>query len=112
VGDAVQGLVDHRQWRQPLSIGTIVAVWPRVVGPEVAAHTEPESVADGVLVVRADSTAWATQLRLLTTAIAARLAEELGDDGITGVSVRGPNAPPWSKGPRRVKGRGPRDTYG
>jgi predicted nucleic acid-binding Zn ribbon protein len=26
--------------------------------------------------------------------------------------VHGPTAPTWGRGPRRVAGRGPRDTYG
>jgi predicted nucleic acid-binding Zn ribbon protein len=112
----VERLVDQRRWRDPLSIGSVIAAWPRVAGAEVAAHCVPERVDDGVLVVRADSTAWATQLRLLGSTIVARLAEELaapgGSSAITSVTVLGPSAPSWKKGPRSVPGRGPRDTYG
>jgi predicted nucleic acid-binding Zn ribbon protein len=108
----VERLVEQRRWRNPLSIGTVIAAWPQVVGDEVAAHSTPERVDDGVLVVQADSTAWATQLRMLATTITARLAQEVGTDGITGVQVLGPAAPSWKKGPRSVPGRGPRDTYG
>ena len=43
----------------------VFARWPELVGEEVADHCTPESFADGKLVVRTDSTAWATQLRLL-----------------------------------------------
>jgi predicted nucleic acid-binding Zn ribbon protein len=112
VGASVDRLVEQRRWRNPLSIGTVIAAWPAVVGAEVASHSIPERVDDGVLVVQADSTAWATQLRLLATTITARLAEEVGADGITSVQVLGPSAPSWKKGPRSVPGRGPRDTYG
>ena len=38
------------------------ARWAELVGAEVGAHSRPESFADGKLVVRTDSTAWATQL--------------------------------------------------
>jgi predicted nucleic acid-binding Zn ribbon protein len=31
---------------------------------------------------------------------------------VTDLTVLGPTAPSWVKGPRHVKGRGPRDTYG
>jgi predicted nucleic acid-binding Zn ribbon protein len=112
VGATVDRLVDQRRWQQPLAIGSVIAAWPQIVGAEVAAHSIPERVEDGVLVVQADSTAWATQLRLLGTAITTRLAEALGDDGIRSVRVLGPAAPSWKKGPRSVPGRGPRDTYG
>jgi predicted nucleic acid-binding Zn ribbon protein len=67
---------------------------------------------DGVQDVRADSTAWATQVRLLVPTLLRRLAEELGEGVVEQVQVRGPAAPSWRKGPRSVRGQGPRDTYG
>jgi predicted nucleic acid-binding Zn ribbon protein len=72
-----------------------------------------ESFADGKLVVRTDSTAWATQLRLLAPTVVRRLNEELGHGTVTVIEVLGPNVPTWKKGRRSVRGgRGPRDTYG
>ncbi len=87
--------------------------WPRLVGPEIAAHSEPVSFELGRLVVRADSTAWATQLRLLLSSILGRIESDVGEGVVTEIRVVGPGAPTWSRGPRRVSdGRGPRDTYG
>jgi predicted nucleic acid-binding Zn ribbon protein len=86
--------------------------WAAIVGPEVAAHATPQAFEDGELVVAADSTAWATQIRLLAPTLLARLAEELGAGVVTSVTVRGPSAPSWKKGLLAVRGRGPRDTYG
>jgi predicted nucleic acid-binding Zn ribbon protein len=78
----------------------------------VAAHTRPERFSDGELVVVADSAAWATQVRLLTTAVLRRLNEELGHGTVTRVVVRGP-APPRRMGPLRVRGtRKTNDDYG
>jgi predicted nucleic acid-binding Zn ribbon protein len=66
-----------------------------------------------VLVVEADSSAWATQVQLLIPALLRRLAEEVGEGTVERVVVRGPAAPSWRKGPRVAPGsRGPRDTYG
>jgi len=63
--------------------------------------------------VTADSTAWATQLRLLAGDLVRRLNAELGDGTVTRVKVRGPGAPSRRPGEWRVRGgRGPRDTYG
>jgi predicted nucleic acid-binding Zn ribbon protein len=42
----------------------------------------------------------------------ARLAEQVGAGVVTTIVVRGPVQADWRKGPRRVQGRGPRDTYG
>ena len=73
----------------------------------------PEGYADTVLTVRADSTAWATQLRYLAPRLVAMLNEQLGDGTVTWIKVLGPDAPSWKKGLRSVRdGRGPRDTYG
>jgi predicted nucleic acid-binding Zn ribbon protein len=60
----------------------------------------------------AESTAWATQLRLLNRQILARIAAEVGPDVVVRLKVRGPTSPDWRHGPLRVTGRGPRDTYG
>jgi predicted nucleic acid-binding Zn ribbon protein len=62
--------------------------------------------------VAADSTAWATQLRLLAPSLVRRLAEDLGGETVRRVTVQGPSAPSWKRGKLRVRGRGPRDTYG
>jgi predicted nucleic acid-binding Zn ribbon protein len=64
-------------------------------------------------VLRADSTAWATQVRLLAEDLKARIDSQLGAGVVKTITVNGPVAPSWKKGPRSVRGgRGPRDTYG
>ena len=79
----------------------------------MAQHCKPESFADGKLVVRTDSTAWATQMRLLAPTVLRRLNEELGDGTVTMIDVLGPTGPTWKRGRRSMRdGRGPRDTYG
>lgn len=64
------------------------------------------------IVLRADSTAWATQMRLLLPALRERISAELGEGLGLAIRVLGPAAPSWRHGQRRVAGRGPRDTYG
>lgn len=113
VGRLVDGLVAERGWQAALSVGAVLGRWSEIVGPDVAAHCSPEAFTDGVLTLRADSTAWATQVRLLSAALLRRLAEETGEGTVTKVVVRGPSAPSWKRGPRRAPGSvGPRDTYG
>jgi predicted nucleic acid-binding Zn ribbon protein len=114
LGDAVQRLVTDRGWELSMAVGGVIGRWADVVGPEVAAHCTPETFDEtpGVLTVRAESTAWATQVRMLAPVLVRRLNEELGDGTVARVQVLGPSGPSWRKGRYRVPGRGPRDTYG
>jgi predicted nucleic acid-binding Zn ribbon protein len=106
-------LVADHGWALDLRVHGVFGRWEELVGAEVARHCTPESFADGRLVVRTDSTAWATQLRLLAPTVVRRLNEELGHGTVTAIDVQGPHLPTWKKGPRSVRdGRGPRDTYG
>ncbi|MDN5743802.1 MAG: DciA family protein [Nocardioidaceae bacterium] len=106
-------LVEDRGWALDLRVRGVFGRWTEIVGPEIGAHSTPESLIDGVLLVRTDSTAWAQQLKLLAASVVKRLNTELGDATVTVVEVQGPRGPSWKHGQRRVRdGRGPRDTYG
>jgi predicted nucleic acid-binding Zn ribbon protein len=109
---AIGGLLDENGWRQRAAMGSVFGRWTDIVGAEVAAHTSPDSYADGELTVVADSTAWATQVRLLAPMLVKRLNTEVGDGSVRRVKVRGPQ-PPKRRGGLRVPGsKGPGDTYG
>ncbi len=114
----IDRLVVNKGWDLKVATGRIHSQWANVVGPEVADHVVIEAFSfdpsgqSGVLVVRADSTAWATQIRLMLSTIQERLDEEVGTGRITEIIVNGPVAPSWKHGLRSVQGRGPRDTYG
>ena len=112
VGDMISRLVAERGWQDTTAAASVLANWDRLVGPEIADHCRPTSLQDGELVLVAESSAWATQLRRLTRTLTARLTEQVGEGVVTSVVVRGPVQADWRRGPRRVRGRGPRDTYG
>ncbi|WP_241153783.1 DUF721 domain-containing protein [Nocardioides pantholopis] len=106
-------LVGDRGWELDLRVQGVFGRWEELVGAEVAQHCTPETFEDGKLVVRTDSTAWATQLRLLAPTVVRRLNEELGHGVVVLIEVLGPHLPTWKKGLRSSRdGRGPRDTYG
>jgi hypothetical protein len=112
LGVAIEGLLDDQGWRTPAAVGSVFGRWEQIVGEALAAHTRPGGFTDGELLVIADSTAWATQVRLLRAQLIRRLNSELGDGTVTGVKVRGP-LPPRQRGQWRVRDtRGPRDDYG
>lgn len=109
---AISGLLDQNGWQQQMAMGSVFGRWADIVGADLAAHTRPDSFADGELAVVADSTAWATQVRLLAPVLVKRLNEEVGDGSVRRVKVRGPQ-PPRQRGGWRVPGsKGPGDTYG
>lgn len=112
VGKVFNRFVSERGWNSPVAVGSVISRWEELVGADVSAHCKPESFSDTTVQVRCDSTAWATQLRLLRSSLISRFDAELGPGVVTKIEVIGPAAPNWRKGLRTVKGRGPRDTYG
>lgn len=113
LGDQMERMLSERGWKVDVAAGSVLAKWPEIVGDEVAAHAQATGFEDGVLTVRADSTAWRTQLGYMTSTILGRIEETIGPNIVTELRFLGPSAPSWSKGPRKVHGgRGPRDTYG
>ncbi|HEX6756206.1 MAG TPA: DciA family protein [Mycobacteriales bacterium] len=111
-GSLVRRLVADRGWESTAASATVLSSWDRIVGPELAAHCQPVSLREGELTLAAESTAWATQLRGMLPVLMTRIRRELGPDVVTRIRVQGPTAPTWGSGPRRIAGRGPRDTYG
>jgi len=90
-----------------------MGLWPQIVGSTNAEHATPESFDpdSGVLVIRTSSTAWAEQLRLMLPTLRAAIEDQVGSGVVRDVKLLGPT-PPRTRGPLRVRGRGPRDTYG
>jgi len=106
-------LIAEQGWGTDVRVHGVFSRWEHLVGRDVAEHCQPVSFQDGRLVVRTDSTAWATQMRLLAPTAVRRLNQELGEATVTMIDVQGPAGPNWRRGLRSVRdGRGPRDTYG
>ncbi|SDK26216.1 Predicted nucleic acid-binding protein, contains Zn-ribbon domain (includes truncated derivatives) [Actinopolyspora mzabensis] len=112
LGRLLRRVVDARGWSERLTGGQLFGRWAELVGEEIAAHSEPVELSEGVLTLRAESTAWATELRLLQRQLVQRIADGLGSRVVRRIKVSGPAAPSWRHGPRHISGRGPRDTYG
>ena len=111
-GAAVQKWVTDQGAEADVAIGRVTGAWETLVSEPLASRCRPVSLVDGELVLEAESTAWATQVRLLAPQVVQTLTKALGPGVVTRVRVHGPTGPSWSRGPRRVQGRGPRDTFG
>jgi predicted nucleic acid-binding Zn ribbon protein len=109
---ATQDLSRTRGWSGRVAEGTVLGQWQTVVGEQIAAHATPTALREGVLSVSAESTAWATQLRMVQAQLLAKIAAAVGDGVVTSLKIVGPVAPSWRKGRYHIAGRGPRDTYG
>nr|WP_234017840.1 DciA family protein [Streptomyces sp. SID5594] len=117
LGSAINRLITERGWETPAAVGGVMGRWPQIVGDDLANHCVPlrydEDPAARVLTVSCDSTAWATQLRLLAPQLVARLNADLGQGTVRMIKVLGPGGPERRFGPLRAPGsKGPGDTYG
>ncbi|ORB69904.1 DUF721 family protein [Mycobacterium scrofulaceum] len=112
LGRLASDLAKKRGWSAQVAEGTVLGNWASVVGQQIADHATPTGLTDGVLSVTAESTAWATQLRMIQSQLLAKIAAAVGNGVVTSLKITGPTAPSWRKGPRHIAGRGPRDTYG
>lgn len=117
LGAAINRLITERGWETPAAVGGVMGRWPQIVGDDLANHCVPlrydEAPDERVLTVQCDSTAWATQLRLLAPQLVARLNADLGHGTVRLIKVLGPGGPQRRYGPLRAPGStGPGDTYG
>jgi predicted nucleic acid-binding Zn ribbon protein len=104
--------VEDQGWQDQSAVAVLMADWPQIVGRDIAEHVAPVAFDDGELILQAESTTWATQVRLLLPDLQRAVDERVGGGVVRAIRIRGPQAPSWTAGPRLVKGRGPRDTYG
>ncbi|MDR0848480.1 MAG: DciA family protein [Propionibacteriaceae bacterium] len=111
-GEVLDKVLVRRGWKKQISVVSLMTRWAEFVGDANAAHTKPEKYEGGLLVVRAESTTWATALRTMSPLVVRKMNDILGPGTITRLQILGPIGPTWKKGLRSVPGRGPRDTYG
>ena len=111
--DVLNNFVTNREWNQSLSEGNFLVHWNDVVGVEIGEHATPLTLDEGVLTIQASSTAWATQLNLISADLLEKIRSSTAGVLVEKIVVLGPKGPSWKKGVRSIKGaRGPRDTYG
>jgi len=74
-------------WSERLGAVRVWSAWQDMVGSELAEHCEPVRLAGRILVVRAESAAWATQLRYLTAQLLERAELALGQGSVREVRI-------------------------
>ena len=109
---ATRDLAKTRGWSTQVAEGTVFGQWQRWSGSRSPNTRRRRRCSDGVLTVTAESTAWATQLRMMQAQLLAKIAAAVGDGVVTSLRITGPVRAVVAQGPTHIAGRGPRDTYG
>lgn len=113
ISGVLNNLIADRDWDSGLAEGNLFVQWKKIIGEEIAQHTTPISILDGVLTIQTTSTAWATQLQLISNDLLATIQKDATGVLIEKLVFFGPAGPTWKKGIRTIRNaRGPRDTYG
>jgi predicted nucleic acid-binding Zn ribbon protein len=111
LGNLLPQIVRKNGWTRKVADASVFGRWEAIVGPDIASHCRPQHLENGELLVVAESTAWATQLRLFSRQIHGKLAAALGPSVVKRLKIVGPQQPTRSFGPRRVRFNGSRDTF-
>ena len=87
MAEALDAVRARPGWAARLEGARIHERWVEIAGDQLARHAEPVRLAGGVLVVRASSSAWAEQVRYLSSALSRRANEVLGPGSVHQVTV-------------------------
>jgi predicted nucleic acid-binding Zn ribbon protein len=79
---AAQGLTELRV------LTSVRGTWAETVGPDVARHTSPRALRDGVLVVSVEHSGWATELRFQERRVVKLLDDQLGEGVVRRLEAR------------------------
>jgi len=112
LGSAFTDLVEREGWQSQLSVARLATIWSEIVGEVAAQHCQVEEYSDHKLKIRAASTNWAVQLRLLEPTIKAKIVAIIGPDVVDEIIILGPAPPYVQRGRYSVPNRGWRDTWG
>jgi predicted nucleic acid-binding Zn ribbon protein len=106
-------VIANRDWKQGIAEGNLFSEWEKIVGSDVAQHASPLTLLEGKLTIQTTSTAWATQLRLISADLLKTIRDSAPGALVDELVILGPHAPSWKRGLRTIRGsKGPRDTYG
>jgi len=112
LGEALTNLIEERDWKSGVAEGSLFTQWAVIVGDDIAQHASPVSINESVLTIQTTSTAWATQLTLVSNEILKTIQNNPFGATIESITIIGPNTPSWKRGIRSTRdARGPRDTY-
>lgn len=87
ISQSLDSIMKSLRGTDRLQVGGLFGKWELAVGDQIAAHVRPVKLDNGTLLVEADSSTWATQVKFLADTIMSRLHEVARVD-VTHVEVR------------------------
>ena len=73
VGDLLPKFLERKGLAAKVEAASVVPEWPTLVGPGIAAVTQPIRVSDGTLIVAVRSSAWLMELNMMKADLMRRL---------------------------------------
>lgn len=87
LADIVDGLLAEEVFSRGIPVAELASRWPEIVGPRLAAATEPMSLEAGVLTVGASTGPWGAQARFLHEEIRRKADEALGGSRVKMIKI-------------------------
>jgi len=81
--DILKSLLAGRNWQKRIDLHQVFLFWNEAVGPDIAAHAEPEIIRGTVLWIRVTDSVWMQQLHLLKTQLLERLNSRLKEEKLS-----------------------------
>ena len=91
-GELVDELLAAEGWQGQASQGAVIANWRQIVGLRGAEHCQIVSLEYVKLIVKADSSTWATEIKLLSPQLQGAIDRAVGPGVVNVVEVLGPEA--------------------
>lgn len=88
LGQLISALVDQRLDQAASRNAALWRHWSRLVGPEMAQHSEPVGIREGVLTIRVEAPVWVTQLSFLKPELLATLNSRLAGAPLSDIRFR------------------------
>ena len=87
IGADLERVLAQRGWSERLRATRVFTRWAEIVGTDLASRCEPVRIAGGILVIRAESQVWATQLHYLTPTLLRSATQVLGSETVREVRL-------------------------
>jgi predicted nucleic acid-binding Zn ribbon protein len=82
IGEILFSVLKKRGMADKLEENALIKLWPKAVGPQIAAQTEPETLRSGTLFVKTTSSVWVQQLHFMKEDIRRKMNELAGWEAI------------------------------
>ncbi|MDP3939963.1 MAG: DUF721 domain-containing protein [Deltaproteobacteria bacterium] len=86
--EVLEAVLDRLKLTQSVREHRVFEIWDAAVGPQVAAHARPQSIAKGVLRVRVDHNTWLQQLTYMKSVLLDKLNAQLGEGTLADLDLR------------------------